>query len=111
MYQTTPYTVERPWGYYTVLHEVDGMKVKELTVNPGCSLSMQRHKCRAEYWIVSDGDCIVKFENGWILKKKHDSLMINVNEWHQLTNPFDTPCKLVEVQYGTNCIEEDIERK
>jgi len=25
---------ERQWGYYRVLHEVSGMKVKELTVNP-----------------------------------------------------------------------------
>jgi D-beta-D-heptose 7-phosphate kinase/D-beta-D-heptose 1-phosphate adenosyltransferase len=31
----------RQWGYYRVLHEVPGMKVKELTVNPGKSLSMQ----------------------------------------------------------------------
>ena len=26
---------ERPWGYYRVLHEVSGTKVKELTINPG----------------------------------------------------------------------------
>ena len=38
---------ERPWGYYRVLHEVPGMKVKELTVEPGQSLSMQRHDLRA----------------------------------------------------------------
>ena len=38
---------ERPWGYYRVLHEVPGTKVKELTVNPGCTLSMQRHSSRA----------------------------------------------------------------
>jgi quercetin dioxygenase-like cupin family protein len=44
---------ERQWGYYRVLHEVPGMKVKELTVDPGQSLSMQRHQHRAEYWIVS----------------------------------------------------------
>jgi cytidyltransferase-like protein len=50
---------ERPWGYYRVLHEVPGMKVKELTVNPGCSLSMQRHQHRAEYWIVSEGEAVV----------------------------------------------------
>ena len=50
---------ERPWGYYRVLHEVPGMKVKELTVNPGCSLSMQRHNHRSEYWIVSEGSAVV----------------------------------------------------
>jgi cytidyltransferase-like protein len=50
----------RQWGYYRVLHEVPGMKVKELTVNPGKSLSMQKHHLRAEYWIVSEGSAIVK---------------------------------------------------
>jgi hypothetical protein len=39
------------------------------------------------------------------------SIKIPKNEWHQLTNPFDTPCKIVEIQYGEQCIEEDIERK
>ena len=38
---------ERPWGYYRVLHEVSGMKVKELTVEPKQQLSMQRHNLRA----------------------------------------------------------------
>ncbi len=31
----------RPWGYYRVLYETPTCKVKELTVNPGLSLSMQ----------------------------------------------------------------------
>jgi hypothetical protein len=34
-----------------------------------------------------------------------------LNDWHQLTNPFDVPCRIVEIQYGEDCIEEDIERK
>jgi hypothetical protein len=28
-----------------------------------------------------------------------------------LTNPYQTPCKIVEIQYGKQCIETDIERK
>jgi cytidyltransferase-like protein len=108
---------ERDWGYYRVLHEVSGMKVKELTVNPGCSLSMQRHKCRSEYWIVSHGACIVNsmMAGGYALPptllKEHLEYKVPVGEWHQLTNPYDVPCKIVEIQYGEKCIEEDIERK
>jgi mannose-6-phosphate isomerase-like protein (cupin superfamily) len=107
---------ERQWGYYRVLHEVPGMKVKELTVEPGKSLSMQRHQLRAEYWMVSEGQCVVNstMPNGYRLPpaqlKKHQEFKIPVNEWHQLTNPFDVPCKIVEIQYGKDCIEEDIER-
>ena len=103
---------ERPWGYYRVLHEVPGTKVKELTVNPGCTLSMQRHGSRAEYWQVSEGRCVVEGEG----KRQtsldtHDSYHIPTNEWHRLYNPFDQPCRIVEIQYGPNCVEEDIERK
>jgi len=108
---------ERAWGYYRVLHEVPGMKVKELTVNPGCSLSMQRHQHRAEYWIVSEGKCVVNstMPNGYALPSKelsiHNEFKIPVHDWHQLTNPYATPCRIVEIQYGEQCIEEDIERK
>lgn len=108
---------ERPWGYYRVLHEVTGMKVKELTVEPGQSLSMQRHSHRAEYWIVSHGACVVNstMAGGYALPptllKEHLEFKIPVGEWHQLTNPYEVPCKIVEIQYGLKCIEEDIERK
>jgi cytidyltransferase-like protein len=107
---------ERTWGYYRVLHEVPGLKVKELTVEAGESLSMQKHSKRNEYWIVSSGSCIVKsmLENGYALPAKllevHDDYHIETGQWHQLTNPFAHPCKIVEIQYGESCIEEDIER-
>lgn len=108
---------ERPWGYYRVLHEVSGMKVKELTVMPGKELSMQRHHLRAEYWIVSEGRCCVDsiLDGGYKLPSKtlwkHDAYRVPVADWHQLKNPFDFPCRIVEVQYGEQCTEEDIERK
>jgi cytidyltransferase-like protein len=108
---------KRQWGYYRVLHEVPGIKVKELTVNPGCSLSMQRHTHRAEYWIVSEGQAVVNratpldYQLPPALLDKHDQLHVVKQEWHQLTNPYDHPLKIVEVQYGDQCIEEDIERR
>jgi len=106
---------ERPWGYYRVLHEVPGMKVKELTVNPGQSLSMQRHHLRAEYWIVSEGTASVSNQVGSMqvgkVLEKHQEYKVPVSEWHQLSNPWDVPVKIVEIQYGEQCVEEDIERK
>ena len=107
----------RPWGYYRVLHTVSGMKVKELTVDPGQALSMQRHQGRSEYWIVSQGQCVVNsmMPNGYLLPSRelatHDEIEIPKGEWHQLLNPYDTPCRVVEIQYGERCEEEDIERR
>jgi cytidyltransferase-like protein len=107
---------ERPWGYYRVLHDVAGCKVKELTVNPGQSLSMQRHFSRNEFWLVSEGAGILNssMASGYALPtltlEKHNSHVIPQGEWHQLSNPYDVPCRLIEIQYGKNCVEEDIER-
>jgi cytidyltransferase-like protein len=108
---------ERPWGYYRVLHEVSGMKVKELTVEPGKSLSLQRHRFRREHWTISEGACVVHRElnSGYALPaknlQKHQTIDIEIGEWHQLKNPFNEPCRIVEIQYGEKCEEEDIERK
>jgi len=109
---------ERPWGYYRVLHENGKeVKLKELTVNPGKSLSMQRHKDRAEHWFVAEGTASVYTINvktdAELLGTfdKFSNLHIKKTEWHQLVNETDQPLKIIEIQYGDNCIEEDIERK
>lgn len=109
--------IERPWGYYRVLHEADGTKVKELTINPKQQLSMQRHVNRWEHWHVGSGKCIVyiQTDSGYQMPPKtleqHAQYSVLVNEWHQLANPFDEPCKIIEIQYGSRCAEDDIERK
>ena len=107
----------REWGYYRILHDVVGCKVKELTIDPGKSMSMQKHFERSEYWLVSEGKCDVNsiMNNGYKLPaqtlSEHNSYSIPVGHWHQLTNPYSEPCRIIEIQYGINCIEEDIERK
>lgn len=102
---------ERQWGYYRVLHEAPGMKVKELTVEPGRSLSMQRHAQRREYWVVEEGQCKVETDTGTLLLDTHQTIDIPVGAWHQLSNPFEKPCRIVEIQYGDACEESDIERR
>lgn len=107
----------RSWGYYRILHDVAGCKVKELTVEPGKALSMQRHYKRHEFWHVTEGSCEVdqQLNSGYALPTltltTHSQVAIPQGDWHRIRNPFDTPCRIVEIQYGEECIEEDIERK
>lgn len=108
---------ERKWGYYRVIHEYDKhTKVKELAVPPGKKLSMQRHKERSEHWFVAEGTATVYTINNKTdietlgVYQQHKSLHIPAGTWHQLANEHDIDLKLVEIQYGTNCVEEDIER-
>ena len=108
---------ERTWGYYRVLHEVTGTKVKELTIEPGQSISLQRHRFRHEFWHVAEGACTVeqRMPSGYVLPLKdltlHQQISIPVGDWHRVYNPYEVPCKIVEIQYGSNCIESDIERE
>lgn len=109
---------ERVWGYYRVLHESGKeVKVKELTVEPGKSLSMQRHQHRSEHWFVDQGTATVYTLNRssdqelYGVYQKHQALHIPQGMWHMLVNEGHVPLKLVEIQYGNECVEEDIERR
>lgn len=108
----------RPWGYYRVLHEPNkNVKLKELTVDPGQRLSMQRHQGRNEFWFVSEGVATVytinRSTDAELIGhyKQHENLFISSDEWHQLCNETDRPLRVIEIQYGDRCEEEDIERR
>jgi D-beta-D-heptose 7-phosphate kinase/D-beta-D-heptose 1-phosphate adenosyltransferase len=108
----------RNWGYYRVLHENGKeVKVKELTVEPGKFLSMQRHDRRLELWFVAEGTATVYTINNSSdeeldgVYEKFRNIHIGTNQWHRLANETDKPLKIIEIQYGDECIEEDIERK
>lgn len=111
-----PKTKKR-WGHYKVLHEWDKIKLKELTVEPGQHLSMQKHFNRHEFWFVAEGEATVYTLNkdGELYEKcrlsKFDNTFLLKEEWHQLYNDQEyLPLKLIEIQYGEDCSEEDIER-
>ena len=110
---------ERDWGYWRVLDDKQptvGLKVKELVINPGCSLSDQRHHHRSEHWYVLQGEIQVDLEfpdgNCQIQQlTPHTTYVIHSKTWHKASNIGTTPAHIIEVQYGDSCIEEDIERR
>ena len=110
------YHEKRLWGSFYNLYEEDQVKVKELIVAPGKGMSFQKHFKRSEIWLVSKGSCIVNYskddpDNKQNIKlNKFDHYLVPLGEWHQITNPFEETCHLIEIQYGEECIEEDIER-
>jgi cytidyltransferase-like protein len=107
-------TTARPWGEYRVLHDLPGCKVKELVIEPGKSMSMQRHFYRSEHWYVLKGQCQVEIIHGNesiidTIKQNH-SYVIGQSVWHRGFNNSSEPCHILEVQHGEMCVEEDIER-
>jgi cytidyltransferase-like protein len=106
---------ERPWGHWTVLKDMGTVKVKELVIKPGCSLSNQRHAFRNEQWFIVSGTISLFKENkmryGIETFVKNNTILIEKNTWHKATNIGKDDCHIIEIQFGDKCVEEDIERK
>ena len=100
----------RPWGHYENLLEWDDHKIKELIVNPGERLSLQKHQRRAEHWTVVTGEALVTVGENEILLKPGQSVDIPRGAVHRIMNPGDIPLVIVEVQMGDYFGEDDIIR-
>ena len=102
--------VFRPWGSYDSVDSGSNYQVKRITVNPGGRLSLQRHKYRAEHWVVVDGTANVHVDGADHVLHANDSIYIPLGAVHCLANESDAPIHLVEVQSGSYLGEDDIER-
>lgn len=108
----------RDWGYWRVLdHKPEqGYKVKELVIYPGKALSDQKHFKRSEQWIVLEGTVNMTTEyNGMIdirtLIPHGMPYEIAKEVWHKPSNEGNVNAHILEIQWGQECVEEDIERR
>jgi mannose-1-phosphate guanylyltransferase/mannose-6-phosphate isomerase len=102
--------VNRPWGWYDSIDEGDRFKVKRIQVNPGASLSLQKHHHRAEHWVVVKGTAEITNAGQVILLTENQSTYIPLGEVHRLANPGTIPLEIIEVQSGSYLGEDDIVR-
>ena len=102
--------VSRPWGWFDTLDDESMFKVKRICVNPGESLSLQRHQHRSEHWVVVKGVAEVKCGDKTMKLQENESTFIPKGEFHQLSNPTQEILEIVEVQSGSYLGEDDIER-
>jgi mannose-6-phosphate isomerase-like protein (cupin superfamily) len=100
----------RPWGHYDNLLERNDHKVKELIINPGERLSLQKHQRRAEHWTVVSGEALATIGAEEIYLKPGQSVDIPRGAVHRIMNPGDIPLHIVEVQMGNYFGEDDIIR-
>lgn len=107
---------ERVWGKFYNLFLDNKTKVKELIIYPRKGMSFQRHFHRNEIWFVSKGKSIVRHSKNDAESYKEINLglkkIFHVEKlhWHQIINPYDEPCHIIEIQYGDLTNEDDIER-
>lgn len=102
--------VNRPWGAYEGVDVGERFQVKRITVNPGASLSLQKHHHRAEHWIVVKGTAKVTCGEEQMILSENQSTYIPLGEIHRLENPGRIPLEIIEVQSGSYLGEDDIIR-
>lgn len=80
--------------------------IKDLVVNPGHQLSLQRHRGREEYWVVKKGILTVIVDGQRIDVLEGQAIFIPQGAVHCMNNNTDEPVHVEELQFGI-CREKD----
>jgi len=102
--------VYRPWGYYESVDAGERFQVKRIVVREGGMLSLQKHRHRAEHWVVVHGTAEVTIGEEQRIVSENESVYIPIGSVHRLANPGKIPLELIEVQTGSYLGEDDIIR-
>ena len=103
-----PRLVHRTWGTMEIISAGASDQVKRITVFPGQKLSLQKHRHRAEHWVVVKGTARVTREDEVFTLGENQSTYIPAGTVHALETPVDVPLELMEIQSGTSFGEDDI---
>jgi len=102
--------VHRPWGYYESVDVGERFQVKRIVVVPSGILSLQKHRHRAEHWVVVRGTAEVTIGDRVREVHENESVYIPIGSIHRMANRGKIPLELIEVQTGSYLGEDDIER-
>jgi mannose-1-phosphate guanylyltransferase / mannose-6-phosphate isomerase len=102
--------VDRPWGHYKLVDAGARYQVKRIVVNPGATLSLQKHFHRAEHWVVVKGTAEVTIDDKVRDLHENESVYVPIGSIHRLSNKGRIPLELIEVQVGSYLGEDDIVR-
>jgi mannose-1-phosphate guanylyltransferase len=112
-FDSRPMYEERRWGWYRVLdytklEEEKEVLTKRICIAPGKNLSYQLHDYRDEIWTVIKGEGEFILNEEVRLIKAGDVVKIPSGEKHAVKAITDL--EIIEVQTGSQLIEEDIVR-
>ncbi len=112
-YDNRPMYEERRWGWYKVLDHLKTdenyeVLTKRIGVIAGKNLSYQYHQHRSEVWTIIRGEGVFVQNDKLRVVRPGDVLEIPVGQRHGLKAVTDL--EMIEVQTGTQLIEEDIVR-
>ena len=100
----------RPWGWFEIIANGKGFKVKRIFLKPGASISLQKHLRRSEHWIIVAGTAQVTVNDDINIVKVDQSVYVPIGATHRIENPTEEIITLIEVQIGSYLGEDDIVR-
>lgn len=108
-----PMYEERRWGWYRVLDQTkydDGNEVltKRIGITASKNLSYQYHNNRSEVWTIVKGEGIFVLDDEIRVVRPGDVLEIQPGQKHAIKAVTDL--EFIEVQSGSELVEEDIVR-
>lgn len=117
MQSPKPYREQRPWGEFLEFTKNTPSTVKIITVNPGESLSLQKHASRDEFWHVISGEGVANIGDEIIQLSKGVELFVPRGTVHRIavsasrdeTSSGMIPIQVLEIAFG-DFDENDIER-
>ncbi|WP_106496262.1 sugar phosphate nucleotidyltransferase [Lentibacillus sp. Marseille-P4043] len=108
-----PMYEERRWGWYRVLEHTkydEGNEVltKRIGINAGKNLSYQMHYKRSEVWTIVKGEGVFVLNDHLSHVRAGDTIQVPLAAKHALRATTDM--EIIEVQTGSELVEEDIIR-
>lgn len=109
-----PMFEERRWGTYRVLdhqklENQQEVLTKYITLYPGENISYQKHAMREEVWTIVSGHGHLALDGRIMKVRPGDVVRVCIGQWHAIMA--ESELSLIEVQRGTELVEEDIERR
>jgi mannose-6-phosphate isomerase len=101
--------VHRPWGWYETLAEGPGYLVKQISIQAGRRISLQRHRHRCEHWVVVAGAGMLQLEGNELAAEVGTTQFIPCGALHRAAAG-RAGLMIIEVQRGEALREDDIER-
>lgn len=100
----------RPWGFYEVLINHTGYKVKRLTIYPHQRLSLQKHLYRTEHWTIVSGTPDITIGTETKRYSANQGAYIAIGQLHRISNNTDENVEIIEIAIGQVISEDDIIR-
>lgn len=102
--------IHRPWGWYQRIDIGPRFQVKHICVQPGGTLSLQKHHHRAEHWVVIHGTAEVTIDGEVKYYHENEAVYLPIGCVHRMRNPGKIDLRIIEVQVGSYTGEDDIVR-